>query len=90
MKKVLILYTELLNMNTIQEAEEIATEYGYELTDLYVHIPASGKANTTHIELADDFSHTEIPNDLNTELMKLVDVSSKQPATKHEISTVLK
>lgn len=68
---------------------DIAAEHGYDLDDLYVHIPSSGKARGAHVELEGDFSHTEIPGEMNRQLMAQVDVSDKQPATKHKLTAVL-
>lgn len=80
--------TLCLNM-TKQKAKEIASEYGFDIDELYVHIPSSGKALGPHIELDADFSHTEIPSDMNRQLMELVDIEDKQPATKHHLESVL-
>lgn len=76
-------------MGSKQTAKEIANEYGYDLEELYVHIPSRGKAKGPHIELDADFSHTEIPPSMNRRLMNLVDVSDESEATKHELLNVL-
>lgn len=71
--------------------EDVLQEHNsdYEPEDLYVHIPSTGKARGPHVELEGDFSHTEIPRDLNRALMDLVDVADEQPATKHHLLDVL-
>jgi len=75
----------------VESVEDVLQKHNseYEPEDLYVHIPSGGKVRGPHIELEGDFSHTEISRDLNRDLMSLVDVSEKQPATKHHLLDVL-
>lgn len=75
-------------MSSIEtKVRNIASNYGYKAEELYVHIPARGKIDGPHIELIDDFSN--LPRDVNRDLMEFVDVSDKQTSTKHKLLNVL-
>lgn len=63
-----------------------ALNHGYDAEELYVHIPSRGKGNA-HIELEDEYSN--IPSDISWRLMKHVDISDEQVATKHKLLDVL-
>ena len=63
-----------------------ALNHGYDAEELYVHIPSRG-VGKAHIELEGDFSN--VPSEVNRALMKYVDVSDEQVATKHELLNVL-
>ncbi len=66
----------------------IALNHGYDVQELYVHIPA-GNYYVPHIELEGDFAD-RVPSELNKKLMNFVDIEDKQPSTKHKLLDVLK
>lgn len=75
--------------DALQAVEELLEDSDFTLDELYVHIPSTGKAKGPHIELEGDYTHTQIPNDLNRDLMQYVDTDAKQPATKHPLANLL-